>query len=831
METTRPNDSVAPALNPTLGRLLAACRMDRAWTRGEGAWLFDRDGRRFLDCYAQYGAVALGHNAPCVTAAVRASLDSLEPAMVQPYRAVHAEALASALARLAPGDLSCCIFATSGAEIVEAAIKLVRARIRRPIILSATGSFHGKTLGALALTGQLHHADGFGPLPAGFEHVEFGDADALAARLDDDGESVAALFLEPIQGERGVHPTPPGYLARVREICADHGVALVLDEIQTGLGRTGQLFACQEEGITPDILLLGKALGGGLFPLSALLASAEFWDEGFALRHSSTFANNNVACRVGLAVVEALTSGGLCAEAARKGQRLLARLEHMAERYPAVVAAIRGKGLMSAIELRTLGERGAFLSFLTHQGLYPYAVAATIAEMAAVLVLPTLGATSVIRVAPPLVISDDELETAMNGIESVLGLLDRNPTKTILDALGAFERRPAAVTATGGARALTGIKPRLRPDLPTPDYAFIVHYTSLEDVVTMDPELAGRPTAELDRFCSFAESLGPGVLAQAPTIRSATGQTANGLILGLSLLPEHMMRRGRRHVSREIRRLVDLASGCGVRVVGLGGYTTPYSRRGVDVMGRGPAITTGNPLTAGMAWLATRRAVEDRGLDVADARAAVVGAAGSVGALCARLLARDNPRRLLLIGNPARGCEQLLRLARELQGSSDTAIEVSTDLDRLAESDVIITATAAARSLLDGAPLSPGTIVCDVARPPDTSAALRARRDLHVIEGGRIALPDASARFGVGNLQNLPDGVTLACLGETILLALEGERRDSGVGDHVPLAAVDRMLRLAARHGFRLEPRDIASPDRGEGTRSLNLRMEELPCQ
>src|SRR5262249_6630906 len=161
-----------------------------------------------------------------------------------------------------------------------------------------------------------------------------------------------------------------------------------------------------------------------------------------------------------------------------------------------------------------------------------------------------------------------------------------------------------------------------------------------------------------------------GVLAQAPTIRSSTGQTANGLILGLSLLPEHMIRRGRRHVSREIRRLVDLASACGVRVVGLGGYTTPYSRRCVDVVGRGPAITTGTRLTAGLAWLATRRAVEERGLDVADARAAVVGASGSVGALCARLLARDNPRRLLLIGNPARGCEQLLRLARELEDGS-----------------------------------------------------------------------------------------------------------------------------------------------------------------
>jgi Aminotransferase class-III len=278
----------------------------------------------------------------------------------------------------------------------------------------------------------------------------------------------------------------------VREICTDHGVALVLDEIQTGLGRTGRLFVCEEEGIAPDVLLLGKAIGGGLFPLSALLASVKSWDDGFALRHSSTFANNNVACRVGLAVIDALTSGGLCAEAARKGRHLLTRLERMAERYPAVAAAIRGKGLMSAIELRPLGERGAFLSFLAHQGLYPYAIAATIAEMASVLVLPTLGATSVILVAPPLVISDSELETAMNGIESVLGLLDRSPTKTILDALGAFERRPEATATTGGDRGMQGIKPRLRPDLPTPYYAFIVHYTRLHDVVTMDPELAVR---------------------------------------------------------------------------------------------------------------------------------------------------------------------------------------------------------------------------------------------------------------------------------------------------------------------------------------------------
>jgi acetylornithine/succinyldiaminopimelate/putrescine aminotransferase/predicted amino acid dehydrogenase len=812
------------SLNPTLSGLLALCRMDRTWVRGEGVWLFDSNGRRFLDCYAQYGAVALGHNAPCVVDAVRTALDSVEPAMVQPYRAPYAEELASALTRLAPGDLSRCFLATTGAEAVEAAIKLVRARTRRPVILSATGSFHGKTLGALALTGQAHHAEGFGPLPPGFERVEFGDTDALAARFARDGAQIAGLFLEPIQGERGVHLPPPGYLARARELTARHGAALVFDEVQTGLGRTGRLFACEHEAVEPDILLLGKALGGGLFPLSACLASADFWDEGFALRHSSTFANNNVACRIGLAVLDQLTRGGLCDDVARKGKRLLAHLEQLADRFPHIVAAVRGKGLMSAIELRALGEESTFLSFLTHQGLYSYAVAATIAELASVLVLPTLGSGKVLRVAPPLVISDQELELAMDGIEAVFQLLDRNPLQTIIRALGvldepvsnvpaAGDNKPARSvarndkSACGAARdedSMSGLVPHLRLGAPRPDYAFIVHYTSLEDVVATDPYLRGLGASELKRFCSFTSAFAPGVVMEAPPIRSKTGAIVNGLILAVPLLPEEMARRGRRFVSQQIRQLVDLAWKLGARIVGLGGYTTPYSRRGLEVVGRGPAITTGNPLTAGMAFLATRRLLDARGLDIGETCAAVVGAAGSVGALCARLLARERPRRLVLIGSPAGDTERLRRLARELERDTHTTVAGAPDLRALAACQVVMTATAAGRPILDEAPLAPGTIICDIARPPDTSTRLRARTDLSIIEGGRVALPDPTIRFGVGNLQNLPDGVTLACLAETILLALEGERRDWGVGDDVPLAAADRMLALAARHGFRL---------------------------
>ncbi len=360
------------SLNPTLHRLLAYCHLDRTWVRGDGVWLTDTQGRRFLDCYAQYGAVGLGHNSPAAVEAVQTALAEKIPALVQPYRAPHAVALANELTRLAPGQLSRCVFATSGAEAVEAAIKLVRSSTGRSIILSARGSFHGKTMGALAATGQSKHAEGFGPMPPRFEQVPFGDTSALESRLAHDADEIAAVLLEPIQGERGVHLPPPGYMREVRELCTRYGVALVVDEIQTGLGRTGRMFACEEDGISPDVLLLGKVLGGGLFPLSACLCSAEFWNDRFALGHSSTCANNNLACSVGRAVLRSLVDDDLCSAVTRKGERLLAGLTRIARRFPSVIAEARGRGLMAALELRSPNTmEGAFLSVLRSTGCMP----------------------------------------------------------------------------------------------------------------------------------------------------------------------------------------------------------------------------------------------------------------------------------------------------------------------------------------------------------------------------------------------------------------------------------------------------------------------------
>lgn len=802
-ETVGPNQ--ASRLNPTLRRLLALLRMDRNWERAEGVWLVDADGRRFLDCYAQYGVHALGHNARVVHNAVRAALDHLEPAMVQPYRARYAEQLARAITDIAPGKLSHGVFASSGAEAVEAAIKLARTRPDRPIILAATRSFHGKTMGALAVTGQRQYAEGFGPSAPGFEFVEFGDGDALAERFKQDGERIAALFLEPIQGEGGVFLPPPGYLQHVRSLCSEYGVALVLDEIQTGLGRTGMLFACEHEGIAPDILLLGKALGGGLFSLSCCFTSEAFWDEGFALRHSSTFANNNVACKVGLAVLRTLTGEGFCADVSRRGERLMQRLEQMALRYPQVIAAVRGRGLMSAIELRPPSEQqGTFLSYLIHQGIYSYAVAAAIAELGSVLVLPTLGKADVIRITPPLIISDDELDTALDAIEVVFKALQHDATRTILQAIGAFEGYAvaAAVEYAGPAPLLP---PRLHSGAAKPQYAFLIHYTRPEDIAVTNPSLGDLDSAALRQICNYCSALAPGVVMRAPTIRSLTGQHVDGLIIALPLLPEELARRGLRNVSHDIGRAVELAASLGVHIVGLGGYTAPYSRRGLSACGRGPSITSGNALTAGMAVEAVRAAAEQRHLRLGEADIAVVGARGSVGSLCARLLARERPQRLVLVGNPNSSAASLHELAAELRREG-IRVEITDDLDVLKDCQVILTATTAARPILEGVTIAPGTIVCDVAQPPDTTATLRARDDLTVIDGGQVLLPDASIKFGEGNLVGLPTGVTLACLAETILLALEEEEGDFGVGYDVPVAQVDHVLALAKRHGFRLAP-------------------------
>ncbi|MDH5181029.1 MAG: aminotransferase class III-fold pyridoxal phosphate-dependent enzyme, partial [Gammaproteobacteria bacterium] len=617
---------------------------------------------------------------------------------------------------------------------------------------------------------------------------------------------VAGFFLEPVQGERGVYVPPVGYLTKVREICTRYGVALVLDEIQTGLGRTGRMFCCEHEGVSPDVMLLSKALGGGLVPIGACLISGEYWDSRFALSHSSTFANNNVTCAVAMAVVETLEKENLCERAAVLGARLMNGLQDLARRYPKVIAEVRGKGLLCAVQFHAATkDQGAFLSYMSHQSLLAYGIASVLAELEGILVLPTLNNGNVLRIAPPLIVTEAQIDTILSGFERVVKLLENNEVDVFVRTIGRLHepREPIPSRILKQARPLD-----FPPKAPAPannhSYAFLMHYTRLKDIPTTDPALKSLSQEELERYCNFIADMPPGVVYEAPLIRSATGVEVKGYLIAIGMLPDEMYRRGRGLMEKEISRAVDIASNLGVRVVGLGAFTSVFSRRGTTVAGRVPVVTTGNILTAAMGFAAIERVMERRGRYIKDAVVGVVGAKGSIGSLCAKLLARSQPKEIVLVGNPNSNISHLEQIEMEIRELTRCPVSITDNFDDLAKCDIVLSATSSSQPVLDTAPIKSGAIVCDVARPPDASEVLRERPDITVIDGGLVALPDPTVRFGVGNIQGFPDGIQLACLSETILLSMAQVDRDMGLGENVTLDEVDEIVALARKHGFGL---------------------------
>lgn len=340
-------------INPVLREFYQFNHIERVFSHGEGCWLTDLDGRRYLDFVAGYGCLNSGHNHPAITQALQTYLQQQFPTFIQYISApLHTSLLAKRLADLAPGDLQRVFFSNSGTEAVEAALKLALAASDKRTVLYCDNGYHGKTLGALSVTGRAKHRTPFEPLLPRCDSLPFGDLDALRQRLEQG--DVAALIIEPIQGEGGVILPPDGYLAGVRSLCDQFDCLWILDEIQTGLGRTGKLFACDWEATAPDIMVLSKSLSGGMVPIGATLSREAVWQraygdiDSFAL-HTSTFGGNNFAAAAALAALDVLEHDGLTANAAEVGAQLHEGLQRIAARHP-FIKAVRGRGLMLAIE-------------------------------------------------------------------------------------------------------------------------------------------------------------------------------------------------------------------------------------------------------------------------------------------------------------------------------------------------------------------------------------------------------------------------------------------------------------------------------------------------
>jgi putrescine aminotransferase len=337
-------------INPGLVTLLGLLDADKRFIRASGVSIWDEEGNEYLDFLGAYGAMNTGHNHPRVLAAIEKVKGV--PNMFQTSLNCMAAALARNLALITPGDLNRSFFCNSGAEAVECSLKLARASTKKQRLLYCENSFHGKSFGALSVTGRAKYQAPFVPLLPGAEMVSFGDVPKLEEKLRT--RDVAAFIVEPIQGEAGVVVPPDGYLKAARELCTRYGALLILDEIQTGFGRTGYMFACEHDGVVPDIMCVAKSLSGGLIPIGACITTKEVWDNAYggldrALLHTSTFGGNAWACAAGIASLQVIIEEDLPAKAAKNGAYMLDELRKL-QKKNTMIKEIRGRGLLIGIE-------------------------------------------------------------------------------------------------------------------------------------------------------------------------------------------------------------------------------------------------------------------------------------------------------------------------------------------------------------------------------------------------------------------------------------------------------------------------------------------------
>ncbi len=422
-------EQFATYLNPQKVRVMRAAGLDIIEAQRSGPWVWDLDGRRFLDCFTSAGSFNVGRRNPRIVAAAHAAIDRLDHGNFLLCSREKAE-LAAKLAEITPGELTCTMFGTGGGEAVDFAIKVARGSTGRPRIVSSVNGYHGHTGFALSAAGRGAFRQPFEPLMPEFAQVPFGDTDAMAAAVD---EQTAAVLLEPIQGEGGIVMPPPGYLAAVRAICDRAGALLILDEIQTGLGRTGRWWAGEHFDVVPDIMTIAKSLGGSLVPISATVFTEEVRE--FMIPnpfiHLSTFGGSDVACAVALEVIAVIEETDLVAHAAAMGERLFAGLDSIAEAHPEVISEVRGIGLMAGVEYAedSMGPRMSY--HLASHG---------------VLAVYSGNQPAVMRLMPSLVVEEAEVDYLLEALEVAIADLESGagPEET---APKRPRRRPARPTA------------------------------------------------------------------------------------------------------------------------------------------------------------------------------------------------------------------------------------------------------------------------------------------------------------------------------------------------------------------------------------------------
>lgn len=820
-------------INPYIKKALKMLRLDKRFIYGKGNHLYDDGGDCYLDFISSFGATPFGFNHPEIWDVLEEIKRDGIPSIVQASISDVQDIVAEKLVGLAPEGLRYVVFTNSGTEAVNTAIKMIRLSSGKRDIIVAEGGYHGTQ-------------------DDGFRYVPYGDIDVLEEELKRNANRYAGIIIEPIQGEGGIIVPPKGYLSQVRELCQRYGIALILDEIQTGLGRTGFLFSCEEEGVTPDILLIGKVLGGGIYPVSACLVREEFYPKGFDLSYFSTFAGNNIACKIADKVIDIITRNNreLIYKVRKNGQRLLSELLKLKEEFPKILKDARGKGYLLGLELEM--KRGCYpqsiLSVLSEQGDLSYLIVGYLLNEKFIRLTPTLRNSRVIRLEPSFITEWDECQRVVNALKDVLSILDEQDTPELIRPILGMKREE-----------LPPYNPRIverepwddsiipSPDLDEGRFAFLVHPLDLANYYEFDPTLSVLPQDKLLLFSQIGkEIMRPFVIGKVK-IKSECGAKAYGEFINIPYTANQMIEMPQDEMLGIVEDAVRLAVDRGAKIVGLGAYTSVITRGGTLLKGKYVPLTTGNSYTVVAGVEGIRFAFERLGSSLNSATASVVGATGAIGRALAILLGKDL-QRIILVGNPAHPKSSMRRLRKvgidlciyvsnllsngwgpysksigeflsglKLPSIDDSEgwdsllsmledkgiISITTDLNSaISESQIIVTATNSPKELIDPYIVRRGSIILDISRPPNVNPKIRELRpDILAIDGGIIEIP---GRPSLGWRFGLDKGLAYACMAETMMLALERNYQDISLGSDLDIKVMDYFTELAKKHGFRL---------------------------
>jgi acetylornithine/succinyldiaminopimelate/putrescine aminotransferase/predicted amino acid dehydrogenase len=829
----------ADFVNPYIADKLEKLKIDKVFTKALGPYLYDSEGKEYLDFLSQYGAVPFGHHSKEIWQAVTELQDESEPIFSQPSLQSSAGKLAKELIRHAPDSLRYVTFTNSGAESVEAALKMSIHITGRSGVLSTKNSFHGKTLGALSVTGNLEYQAPFGMPFKGFDIIAYDNIPELKSILQDNPEKYACFIVEPIQGEGGVVVPDSNYLKEAHALCKKSGVVFIVDEIQTGMGRTGNIFYCNELGVEPDIILVSKALGGGVVPIGAVISSKDVYSEKFALKHSSTFAGNALATRVGLATINFLTKndGQIIKNIRKEGKFIKEELEKLKIKFPLLLKDVRGCGLM--LGLRFTSDRNIFpenfLGIAAEQKELTQLVASYLLNVKSIRVAPTLNKGDVLRIQPPYNVTHEQCVTFINAMWDLMSIISQGDTgifyRSILDKKSYEKLLPVSDCENNVFISKEMPQNGIR-------FAFIVHPLDEKSYADYDKTLKSLSENELKEFSKSMSGIIEPVIGSQMTLKSNTGAVVHGDFIMVSHTAKQLQEMPIKEALTELKKAINLACQRGAKIVGLGAYTSIISGGGELLRNIKVALTTGNSFTVHAGVEALELALNAKNLKWDKVQACVVGAAGAIGSCMSIMLARK-AKNLILVGNPMNEFEvgrgKLLKVAEgiikhTLESNNSDALDgslcrrifhISADVFEVSDiisileaegsliltssitsvgmANVVITSTSSPESFIDYRAFKSNAIVLDISRPRTISKDVVLKRDdITVLDGGVISLP---GKVYVGPY-GIEKGTSYACMAETILLALEERFEDISIGRTLNIEEVLEQGRLAKKHGL-----------------------------